>query len=105
MLTTGDANCECPILCAHDDSAFSSYLSASIAKSLSSVTPMAAAEIEKELESAAKSQLQDLASNAAGYQATRIRKKFRDDTLEITCRYNSVICMFVNLCAHAGSFH
>ena len=105
MLTTCDANCECPILCALDDSAFSSYLSASIAKSLSSVTPMAAAEVEKELEGGAKSQLQDLASNAAGYQATRIRKLFRDDTLEITCRYTSVICKFVNLCARVCSFY
>ena len=99
------ANCGCPVFCACDDSAFSSYTSASSAKSLSSVTPMAAAEVEKKLGSAAKSQLQDLASNEAGYQATRIRKNVRDDTLEITYRSTFVICMFINLCAHVGTVY
>ena len=83
----------------------SSCSSAFIAKSLGSVTPMAAAEVETELEGGAKSQLQDLAFNAAGYHATRIRKNFRDHTLEITCRYTSVICIFVDLCVRAASLY
>ena len=66
---------------------------------------MAIAEVKEELEGGVANQLQDLACNAAGYHATRLRKRVHDDALEITCRYTSVICKCVDVCVCVGSFY